>query len=197
MFNRHGKEQLSTSVYCSSSPIARSIIKLFSVTFPDNTITTLSLMAKYRCLGGLLQPTLSRGEKHGTGKIQGFLVFHTSKQDVSRLLLQKRDRKQVFKNLTVRENMIPCMKEGRMPPSPKSQEQRCTPGTASTKPSTAVWSLQNYHFKAHATLQSYAQIESLSTTLPSLFSDTKLPLPPINSQGAGPSFYPIMVISQR
>lgn len=122
MFNRHGKEQLSTSVYCSSNPIARSIIKLFSVTFPDNTITTLSLMAKYGPLGGLLQPTLAR-EKHGTGKIQGFLVFHTIKQDVSRLLLQKRDRRhhlgQVFKNLTVRESMIPYMKEGRMPPSPK------------------------------------------------------------------------------
>lgn len=79
MFNRHGKEQLSTSVYCSSSPIARSIIKLFSVIFPDNTITTLSLMAKYGPLGGLLQPTLARGDKHGTGKIQGFFVFHTIK----------------------------------------------------------------------------------------------------------------------
>lgn len=47
-------------------------------------------MAKYGPLGGLLQPTLARGEKHGTGKIQGFLVFHTIRQDVSRLLLQKK-----------------------------------------------------------------------------------------------------------
>lgn len=53
-------------------------------------------------------------------------VFHTIRQDVSRLLLQKSDRRQhlrqVFKNLTVRGSVIPCMKEDGMPFSPKQQK---------------------------------------------------------------------------